>query len=100
MMADKPKINDGGGLFDSAGICDTLISDCNSLVKQACTGQYIQFCGTVVQTVQKLVKLKDGIKKDLASKDTIIEELKRINDGLVEEKTGLPVERGADNGTD
>lgn len=93
-------VNDGGGLYDNEGLCDTLISDCNSLVKQACSGQYIQFCNTVVRMVQKLVNLKNGIKKDIASKDKIIEELKRMNDDLVEEKTGLPVERGAGNGTD
>lgn len=93
------KINNGGGLYDNEGLCDTLISDCNNLVKNACSGQYIQFCNTVVQMVQKLVRLKGGIKADLESKDKTIEELKRINADLVEEKTGLPVERGVDNGT-
>lgn len=92
------EVNNGGGLYDNEGLCDTLISDCNNLVKQVCSGQYIQFCNTVVQMVQKLANLKGGIKADLASKDKIIEELKRINADLVEEKTGLPVERGADNG--
>lgn len=93
-------INNGGGLHDNEGLCDTLISDCNNLVKNACSGQYIQFCNTVVEMVKKLVNLKNGIKADLASKDKTIEELKRINADLVEEKTGLPVERSAGNGTD
>lgn len=94
------KINNGGGLYDNEGLCDTLISDCNNLVKQVCSGQYIQFCNTVVQMVQKLANLKGGIKADLASKNKTIEELKRMNADLVEEKTGLPVERGAEDGTD
>lgn len=98
-MTETP-VNDGGGLYDNAGLCDTLIVDCNNLVKQAMTGQYIACCNTVVQMVRKLGNLKDGIKNDLASKDSIIEELKRMNDALIAEKTGLPVERGADNGTD
>ena len=92
------KINNGGGLYDNEGLCDTLISDCNSLVKHVCSGQYILFCNTVVQMVQKLANLKGGIKADLASKNKTIEELKRINADLIEEKTGLPAERGADNG--
>lgn len=100
-MTDKmPPINDGGGLYDNAGLCDTLIVDCNNLVKQAMTGQYIACCNTVVQMVRKLGNLKKGIQDDIASKDRTIEELKRMNDALVTEKTGLPVERGVDNGTD
>ena len=97
---NRMPVNDGGGLYDNQGLCDTLIVDCNNLIKSGFAGQYIQVCNTVVSMVQKLTNLKDGIAKDLASKDKIIEELKRINDDLMEEKTGLPVERGADNGTD
>lgn len=94
------EINNGGGLYDNEGLCDTLISDCNNIVKQACSGQYIQCCNIIVQMVKKLVNLKNGIKADLASKDKIIEELKRINADMEEEKAGLPVERSAVNGTD
>lgn len=98
-MTQRIPVNDGGGLYDNAGLCDTLIADCNNLVKQAMSGQYLQFCNTVVGMVQKLGNLKSGIKNDLASKDATIEELKRMNDALVTEKTGLPVERGAEDGT-
>jgi hypothetical protein len=93
------KINNGGGLYDNEGLCDTLISDCNNLVKQACSGQYIQFCNIVVQMVQKIANLKNGIKTDIADKQKTIEELKRMNAALVEEKAGLPVDGGVDNGT-
>ena len=92
------KINNGCGLYDNEGLCDTLISDCNNLVKQACSGQYIQFCNTVVQMVQKLVNLKCSIKADLASKDKTIEELKQMNADLAEQTDGIPVERSEDNG--
>ena len=93
-------INDGNGLYDGVGLCDTLITDCNNLVKNLASGQYIQFCTVIVSMIQKLLNLKKGIAADLASKDQIIEELKRANDALIEEKTGLSVDRGSDNGTD
>ena len=85
------KVNDGKGLLDNEGMCDSLVTDCNNLVKLITSGQYILFCNTIVQMVQKLANLQKGIKSDLQSKDKIIEELKRINNELVQEKTGLPV---------
>ena len=100
MTQEMPPVNDGGGLYDNAGLCDTLIADCNNLVKQAVSGNYLACCNTVVQMVRKLGNLKKGITDDLASKDQIIEELKRMNDALMEEKTGLPVEGGLNNGAD
>lgn len=94
-MADTRKIgditvNDGGGLFDSEGLCDTLVNDINNLVKQAVSGNYLLFCDTVVQMTQKVVELKKGIKADLDSKNRVIEHLKEINTNL---------ERGAEHGT-
>ena len=93
-------VNDGKGLFDNVGMCDSLANDCNSLVKYICTGNYILFCNLVSQMVIKLSNLQKGIKADIASKDEIIEELKRMNDSLVEQMTGLPVEKdGANDGS-
>ena len=94
-MAEVKKIgditvNDGGGFFDSGGMCDTLVNDLNKLVKQGFSGNNLLFCDTVVQMTQKIVELKKGIKADLDSKDRIIEQLKAINKDL---------ERGSDNGT-
>lgn len=90
-------VNDGGGLFDSEGLCDSMIADCNTAVKAICTGQYVQFCMTVTGIVQKLVNLKSGIKADMDSMRAKVEELKRMNDLLVEQKTGLPVDRDGDD---
>lgn len=92
-MTDIP-INDGGGLYDGAGLIDTMILDCNNICKQALTGNYVQCANIIVQMVQKLAKLKDGIKHDLESKDKIIEDLKRVNNELVTAQTGLPVDGG------
>ena len=100
MMDKKIPVNDGKGLYDNAGLCDTLKIDLNNLLKSFNSGQLIQAAGIVIQMVQKLDNLKKGIKADLASKDEIIEELKKINDSLVQEKTGLPVEGGNTDGND
>ena len=92
-------VNDGRGLLDNDGLCDSLINDLNNLVKQAANGQYIQFCAVVTGMAQKLINLKTGIKNDLDSMKEKVEELKRMNDELVEQITGLPVDKeGADNG--
>ena len=100
---NAPPVNDGKGFVDNEGMCDLLIVDCNNLVKDLTGGQYVGFCKRIVNMVQKLSNLKSGIHSDLAAKDRTIEELKRINDNLVEQVMGLPVDRniekdGADNG--
>ena len=87
-------VNDGKGLYNNQGLCDTLKVDLNNLLKNMASGQYLQMSGLVVQMCRKLDNLKEGIAADLASKDKIIEELTRLNDELVEKQTGLPVERG------
>ena len=97
---DNPKYNDGGGLWDNSGLCDTLVNDLNCLMRCAVSGQYVQMCAVITGMAQKIVNLKKGIAADLESKDHIIEELKRANNALIEEKTGLSVDRGSDNGTD
>ena len=55
---------DNKGLFDSAGLIDTLIVDCNTLVKQIFSGNGVAFCAKVVEMVQKLNNLKIGIQND------------------------------------
>ena len=95
---DGMTLNDGKGLYDNEGLCDSLIMDCNSLVKILLSGNYVQFCNAIVQMVKKLVNLKEGIKKDMDSMKNKVEDLKRMNDSLVEQMTGLPAEKdGADN---
>ena len=94
-------VNDGKGLFDNEGLCDSLLLDLNSLTKMMMTGQYIQYCAIVTGMGQKIVNLKKGIQEDTNSMKEKVEELKRMNDSLVEQITGLPVEKdGAENGID
>lgn len=89
-------VNDGKGLYDNQGICDTLISDLNNLIKNAVSGQFIQCSNIVVNMTKKLANLKKGIAADLASKNQIIEELKRINNELANQN----VKDGGNLGTD
>ena len=68
-------VNDGKGLWDNAGLIDTLILDCNNMTKALVEGNYVKYCNINVQAVQKLASLKEGIQKDIAAKDETIREL-------------------------
>jgi hypothetical protein len=92
------KVNNGKGLFDNEGLCDSLANDLNNLIRQMISGNYIQFCATVTGMGQKLINLKKGIADDMNVMKRKVEELKNMNDSLVEQMTGLPVEKdGASN---
>lgn len=94
-------VNDGKGLYDNIGVTDTIISDFNTLPKLIIDNQFIKAAAVYASIGQRLVNLKKGIKADLESKDKIIEELKQMNNALVEQQTGLPVDKeGAENGAD
>lgn len=77
---EEISVNDGKGLFDSDGLIDSMILDCNELVKQLTHGDYVLFCQTVVQMVQKLSNLKKGINSDMKSLQDQIDDLVRINE--------------------
>ena len=91
-------VNDGKGLMDNEGMCDSLINDLNDLVKQFMNGQYIIGCSIITGMSQKLLNLKNGIADDMQSMQDKVEELKRLNDHLTEQNTGLPVEKGFEDG--
>lgn len=91
-------VNDGKGLYDNQGLCDSIINDMNQMLKAMLSGQYVQGCTIVTGMAQKLVNLKQGIANDMDSMRTKVEELKRMNDSLVEQQTGLPVERNEEHG--
>ena len=96
-----PAINDGKGLWDNEGICDKAILLCNDALKQLFTGSYVNFCNDMYQVAKILVNLKDGIKAERESYKGRIEEMKRMNDNLCEQLTGMPVIKdGGNNGAD
>lgn len=77
-MSEEVKLNDGNGLFDSTGLIDTLIIDCNSLTKTLVNANYVGFCAKIVEMVQKLSKLREGVKKDIDSLNERIEDQMRL----------------------
>lgn len=82
---DEIRVNDGKGLMDSEGLIDTLIIDCNELPKTLMEGQYVHFCAKICEMVQKLSRLKSGVKSDMESRDEMIRELRETNDTLATE---------------
>lgn len=72
----ESEVNNGNGLYDSQGLIDTLISDCNNAVKSCVGGQYIAFCNIMVQMVRKLDILKKGVSNEMKNRDDIIQSLK------------------------
>lgn len=81
-MADEIKVNDGGGLFDSIGLIESLIVDCNDLPKALFSGQNVLFCRLIVGMVQKLANLKQGVKNDTESLKKRISELENPERGV------------------
>lgn len=82
------QVNDGGGLFDSAGLVDTIILDCNNTVRQMVSGNYIAFCNGMAEIVKKLGVLKEGISKE---KKAMRDEVEYLGKQLDAERS----ERGA-----
>lgn len=76
-------VNDGNGLWDNEGLCDTLLVDLNNLPKALASGQYIQFCALISSMGQRIVNLKKGISADMESMREKVDELKRLNDELI-----------------
>ena len=81
-MKEEIKVNDGKGLFDSVGLIDTLIVDCNTLVKNIFSGNCVAFCAKVVEIVQKLNNLKTGVSSEMESMQKNIDDLKRFIDDV------------------
>ena len=88
---DGLTLDDGKGLYTSDGLIDSMIVDCNRLVQHMAAGQYVQFCNGIVQMVQKLGALREGIRKEHEDRDKAIQELQALCDDMQERITGLPV---------
>ena len=75
MEDERMPVNDGGGLYDNIGLIDTLIVDCNDLPRLLMTGHYVGFCTKIVEIVQKLSLLREGVQHDISDRDEQIKEL-------------------------
>ena len=97
-------VNDGNGLMDNEGLCDSLMMDLNRLPKLLIDNQFIAFGNLLAQMGQKIANLKKGIRADITDRDEQIRDLQRMNNELAEKAFGLPVEtenegmEGDDNG--
>lgn len=81
MEADEITVNDGGGLFDSTGLINTLIVDINRSMKALIGGSYVEFAVIQVGMVQKLGELEKGIKNDMEGLKRQIAELRAAEGG-------------------
>ena len=75
MNDEKIPVNDGCGLYDNLGLIDTLTVDCNDLPRLLMTGHCVAFCAKIVEMVQKLSNLREGVKHDIKDRDEQIKEL-------------------------
>lgn len=82
MMKEKINVNDGNGLFDNIGLIDTLIVDCNTIVKHLVSGNEVAFCAKIVEMVQKLNSLRKGVTSDTESLQKEISDLRRFIDDI------------------
>ena len=82
---------DNKGLYDNEGVCDQGILIANEAVKDLATGNYIAFCNKMAQIARIFSNLKTAISNDRESLEQKVEDLKKINDALMQEKTGTPV---------
>ena len=67
-------VNDGSGLYDRDGMFSGLIVECNDLVRAAMSGEYVQFCGLIVDMVQKLGALQKGVSEEIQALQARLEE--------------------------
>ena len=79
------KVNDGGGIYDSAGFIDTIILDCNNSVKQLAGGNHIGFCNAMVEIVKKLTVLKEGVTNE---KNVMLKQVDEMGKQLEAERSG------------
>lgn len=75
-------VNDGKGLYDSTGAIESVIADCNELLRDLTDGQFIRFCARLSGICQRLALLKDGITSDVESFKKQIIELRRFVDDI------------------
>lgn len=94
MMNEEIKVNDGKGLYDSTGMINGLIVDCNEIPQMLMSGNYVGFCGRIVEMVQKLDALKQGITKDRESLQYQVKELIKLRDELLTRINGGGEEDG------
>ena len=82
---EKLPVNDGKGLLDNLGLINTLIIDCDKLPKLLFAGNSIGFCTKLVEMVQKLSNLYNGVKTEKESMQKQLEVYIRENEDLLKQ---------------
>lgn len=77
-MNEDIRVNDGGGLYDSPGLIDSLIVDCEKGMKALVAGSPLDYAAVTIGMVQKLGRLKEGVKKDTEALQEQIRELRAL----------------------
>lgn len=77
-MNEDIKVNDGGGLFDSLGLIDSLIVDCEKGMKALVAGSPLEYAAVTIGMVQKLGELKKGVRNDTEDLKKQIRELREL----------------------
>lgn len=78
--------NKNNGLLDNVGLIETLIVDCERVMKALVSGEYMRFSALMVGMVQKLNNLHDGVKNDMESLKKQVEDLQRFVDDINDAK--------------
>ena len=74
-MEEKIPVNDGKGLMDNLGMIDSIIVDCNTLPRLLMDNKNVAFCAKIVEMVQKLSLLRDGVEHDVSELQKQLKEL-------------------------
>lgn len=82
--------NDGGGMYDNEGICESMIVDLNDMTKAMAAGQYVRYCSLLVGMVQKLTNLKKAIRTEKEDMKQQLKDLERLNNELAEKAFNVP----------
>ena len=77
VLKDVP-VNDGQGFLDSLGLIDSLIVDCEKGMKALMAGSPLEYAATTVGMVQKLGRLKEGVRNDAEGQARQIRELRAL----------------------
>ena len=80
-MKEDTENTNSGGIYDTGGMFDSLIVDCDALLKLLFEGQRVAFCGKMIEIIQKICTLKDGVIREISEKEETIRRLGGHADG-------------------
>ena len=64
------------GVYTNSELIDSIFADLNSLMKYHMIGEHVMACAIMTGISQKLMKLKEGVERDMKNREETIEQLK------------------------